>query len=167
MKYTMIAGLAFAASALIGTSASADTYIVVVNTLQAPITVNAGSVEPKAGGWTALDAVVQLDPTAQYVVSDLHKKCADGGWDIQSSGPTTTHYCIQLGLGEVGCLYAAARTPEGGGTPFIEMTKVNLGMCSDKWWTQAGKGPIFEIADKITTTGASIATVVGTIKGAK
>jgi len=167
VKHRIVASLAFATIGLIGTSALADTYIVVVNALNAPITVNAGSVEPKAGGWSALDAVVQLDAGVTYVVSDTHKKCADGGWDIQSAGPTTSHYCIQLGLGEVGCLYAAARAPEGGGTPFIEMTKVNLGMCSDKWWTQAGKGPIFEIADKITTTGASIATVVGTIKGAK
>ena len=167
MKYRTLASLSFATFAMISGSAVADTYIVVINTLQEPILINAASVEPKAAGWSALDAVVQVQPGVMYVVSDTHKKCADGGWDIQSAGATTTHLCIQLGLGEIGCIYAAARTPEGGGTAFIEMTKVNLGLCSDKWWTQAGKGPIFEIADKITTTGASIATVVAAVKGAK
>ena len=167
MKYTIAAGLMAAMIASTGGTAMADTYIVVINTLKEPILVNAGSVEPSAGGWSALDAVVQVKPGVMYVVSDTHRKCPDGGWEIQSSGPTTTHLCVQLNFGEIGCIYAAARTPEGGGPPYIEMTKATLGMCSDKWWTQAGKGPIFEIADKIATTGASIATVVAAAKGGK
>ena len=157
-----MAGLAMAS-----TPARADTYLMVVNSLSEPISVNNNKVAPKEGSWTALDATIQIGNGAPIVVSDAHSKCADGGWRIQAAGPASSNYCIKLGVGEVGCIYAGVRRPSASAPPTIEMVKTSLGVCSASWYNGAGKKVIFELADQIAKTGVAIAEAVASVKGAK
>jgi len=64
----------------------------------------------------------------------------------------------------VGCILAGVRQNEGDEVPWIDMNKVALGVCSDGWWTTAGKGPIDDIAGIIRDTGTAIAEAAAALK---
>lgn len=144
--------------------AAADTYLVVVNALTDPIKLNGKNVASDTAMWTALDAVVTLPGGEKYNLRDVHEQCPSGGWEIRAEGPRSTHYCIELGFMEVGCILAGVRQNEGDEVPWIDMDKVALGVCSDSWWNTAGKAPIDEIAGIIRETGTAIAQAAAALK---
>jgi hypothetical protein len=161
--------LTTAALAVIGTLfvsvqvARADTYLVVINSLNEDIKVNNVAVVPGAGAWSALTAVVEAPGGSRYSVKDISKKCSDGGWEIQSQGAQSSSYCIALGFGEVGCLFAFVR--DNGGVAHIEMEKVALGNCSSNWWSQAGRDTVKELAEEVRKTASSVAEVIAAKNG--
>lgn len=167
MKNMLATTLMAVTTVLFSGSTFADTYVVVINALKDNIRVNNNALSNGSGSWSALDALVETQNGTKLTIKDMHAKCKSGGWQIQSTGPKPTDYCINLGFGEVGCLFAAVRQDAGSQIPYIDMTKVALGNCSGKWWEQAGRGPITEITKLIADTGTSIAAAVGAVKGVK
>ena len=146
-------------------SAYADTYLVVINSLGDNIKVNNVAVAPSASAWSALPGIIETSNGSRYSVKDMSKKCSNGAWEIQSQGPKPTNYCVSLGFGEVGCLFAFVRQPSGAAVPYIDMDKVALGNCSSNWWTQAGRDTVKELADEVRKTASSVAEVVAAKKG--
>ena len=119
--------------------AAADTYVLVMNTLDSSVTINGSDViDSKGGIWSPLDATIIHSGNKTARLKDMHKKCNDGGWLIQGTASKTTNFCIQLGFGEIGCVLAILA--DHGQGPVFEMEKVRNTACSDQWWNTKGKG---------------------------
>lgn len=136
-------------TALFAQSAMADTYILLMNTLEGPVVINGSdSVESRGGIWSPLDATILHSGNKTARIKDMHRQCSGGGWLIQATATGTTDLCLQLGFGEIGCVLAIL-SKDGSGYK-IEMEKVRNTACSDQWFNTKGKSIFYEAYDLYT-----------------
>jgi hypothetical protein len=160
-----IAALGFGFSA----PAMADTYLVVTNALDEPITLNGTTtVQPGKAAWTALNTVIRTNHTGhKFTVKDVSQKTR-AGWRIAANGPShlTQDYYIPLRFAEVGCLLTSVRNPNKT-VPFLEMEKVALGNCSSKWYDDAGTPAITRLTSQLADTTKPLSELIASIAAIK
>lgn len=126
-------------------TARADTYILLMNTLDEPVSINGSdTIESKGGIWSPLDASILYDRSKRAKVIDEHTRC-DGGWKITGQAEKSETLCLPLGFGEIGCVLAVLSKDETDSKHKIELEKLRGTACSDQWWNTKGKA-IFEDA---------------------
>ncbi len=134
--------------------ASADTYAIVMNTLDKPITINGSEVIRGGDGvWTPLDANIIYNGNKSAKIRDMKRNCTaasgNSGWLLTGSASLNSNYCIELGFAEIGCILAVLHAPNPN-TPqnvMITMTKMAGSNCSNSWWNTKGKGMAYEAYD--------------------
>lgn len=155
MKKLVATALSLSTIALTSAPAFADTYAVVINSLNEPINLGGAKIMPGESAWTPLNASIVM-PNGKFAsIQDNSIKTKNGGWLIQSLATLPSVTEVKLGFAEVGCIAAVVNDKGQGKTPIplysIDMTQMSGTRCSDNWWQKTGKSDVSLVVNWIQT----------------